>query len=521
MIRLLGSDLQWLELLRQEGVPLVSEGAGDDIADSCASVVVIDRDPSPSECEGIRHFVSLGRGVLSSARLAAQLWPSDVDCRSMRIRYLLPDKTAVFRDVGVTHLDTDGCVCASSNCGFTDRGRHALYAGELGGGWAVLLPFEISTVLADRNTTPRAFHASTPRQVTETVSRVNRGEVRRIAANSLAYLLAQQDLRYIAKPSVPPGSRGLFGFRIDTDFDAPSHYPAIVSLSGRARVPFTWFLNVEAGEAVLRDVVNGLAGQDLQLHCYRHEVHADYDSNRRELGTGRELLAKHGVVPVGAAGPFGDWNEEWARALSDLGFWYSSEFALAYDDTPFRPIVDGSPSQVLQVPVHPVCLGRLRAAGATPQQIHAYFLGVARRQTSRQEPCLLYGHPGHLAADGSLMARLLDEVAATCGSGSTLTDYAAWWRERERVEYLVVQDEDVLTLDVASPNSEVGIRVVRGDSEAVVPAVPRRVRLRELHWRRRERYVPTESEIAGSIRPSRLAALREWRRRRQRQTAKE
>ncbi|UCG43903.1 MAG: hypothetical protein JSU73_04610 [candidate division WOR-3 bacterium] len=520
MIRLLGSDLQWLELLRQVGVPLATERARCDVADSCASVVVIDRDPSPSESEGIRRFVSLGRGVLSSTKLAAQVWPGDVNCRSTRIRYLLPDRTAVFRDVGVTHLDTDGCVSASSNCGFTDRGGHALYAGELGGGWAVLLPFDVSAVLADRKTAPRAFHALAPRQVTETVSRVNRGEVRRIAANSLAYLLARQDLCYVAKPSVPPGGRSLFGLRIDTDFDAPGHYPAVVSLSGRTGVPFTWFLNVEAGEAVLKDVVNGLAGQDLQLHCYRHEVHADYDSNRRELVTGKELLVKHAVVPVGAAGPFGDWNEEWARALSDLGFQYSSEFALAYDDTPFRPIVDGSPSRVLQVPVHPVCLGRLRAAGATPQQIQAYFLDVARRQTARQEPNLLYGHPRNVAADCELTANLLDEVTALCGSGSTLTNFAAWWIERERVEYQVVQDDDALTLDVASSGSEVGIRVVRGDSEAVVPAVPGRVRLRELHWRHRERYIPTEPEIAGSIRLGRLAALREWRRRRQRQTAR-
>jgi len=521
MIRLLGSDPEWMELLRQEGVSFCPDDAGVDIADSRASVVVIDRDPFPSERESLRRFVSRGRGVLSSARLAARIWPDDACCRPTRIRYLLPDKTDLFRDVGVTHLDTDGCLSTRANSGFSDRGRQALYAGKLGDGWAVLLPFEISTVLADRRSAPRAFYASAPRQVTENVSRVNRGEVRRIVANSLNYLLAQQGLCYVANSCVPTGKIGLFGFRIDTDFDTPASHPAVVSLSGRTHVPFTWFLNVEACESTLGDVVRVLAGQDLQLHCYRHVVHTDYDSNRLELVTGKDLLAAHGIVTVGAAGPFGDWTPAWAEALADSGFEYSSEFTLAYDDTPFRAVHDGSPSQVLQVPVHPVCLGRLRAAGATPRQILSYYRRIAERQALRHEPCFLYGHPGNLAAEHEWMAKLLDEAITICGGASTLTDYAAWWRERERIEYHVFQDAEFLTLEVTRPNRDFGIRVVRGDRETIVPAMSGRFRFAKMQWRERTRYVPTGSEVAGGSRLRRLSALREWRRRRQRQTTKD
>jgi hypothetical protein len=520
MIRLLGSDLHWLELLRQEGVSFSAGDADDDIADSSASVVIVGRDPSPSDQEGIRRFVSRGHGILASAKHAAQVWPSDVRFRSMPTKYLLPDSTAVFRDVGVAHMDTEGCVPIHSNCGFTERGSHALYAGELGGGWAVLLPFDASDVLARRGTVTRAFHALAPRQVTETVSRVNRGEVRRIVANSLNYLLAKQGMCYVAKSHLPPGSCGLFGFRIDTDFDSPGCYPSVVSLSHTAGIPFTWFLNIEAHEGFLADAVNGLAGQDVQLHCYRHVVHADYDSNRRELAAAMEFLSKHSIVPVGAAGPFGDWNETWTKALADYGFRYSSEFGIAYDDIPFRPIVEGAPSQVLQVPVHPVCLGRLRAARANSQQIRGYLKGVARRQASRNEPCFVYGHPENVACHANLMAKLLDELLAICGGGSTLTEYAAWWLKREHLDYRVVQDVETITLDVARPSHEVGIRIVKGDLEALVPAVSGRLRSGGLQWRQRGRYVPTKSEIAGSVRPGRLAALREWRRRHQRQTTR-
>jgi hypothetical protein len=126
-----------------------------------------------------------------------------------------------------------------------------------------------------------------------------------------------------------------------------------------------------------------------------------------------------------------------------------------------------------------------------------------------------------VAVEGEWMAKLLDGVAEVCGSSSTLTAYAAWWLERERVDYYVSQDSDALTLDVATPSPEIGIRIVRGDSEAVVPAVPTRVRLGGIQWRQRRRYIPTESEIAGSTRVSLFASLREWRRRRQRQTARE
>jgi hypothetical protein len=100
-------------------------------------------------------------------------------------------------------------------------------------------------------------------------------------------------------------------------------------------------------------------GDDIQLHCHEHKVFDDLEHNVENLNAALQTMTKAGLAPVGAVGPYGHWNRNWDAALQQVGFGYASEFGLAYDDFPFYPILGKELSGVMQVPIHPMCFGRL------------------------------------------------------------------------------------------------------------------------------------------------------------------
>src|SRR5262249_46960298 len=129
-------------------------------------------------------------------------------------------------------------------------------------------------------------------------------------------------------------------------------------------------------------------------HGHHHVVYRDADANRRNLERAHELLVDVGIEPVGFAAPHGRWNAGLDAALEELGYLYSSDFQLGYDDRPFFPWVGDRFSTVLQVPIHPVCEGLFVEAGADHGlQIADYLAGVVRSKIEAREPAFVYGHP--------------------------------------------------------------------------------------------------------------------------------
>ena len=87
---------------------------------------------------------------------------------------------------------------------------------------------------------------------------------------------------------------------------------------------------------------------------------------------------------MGFAGPHGRWDPSLDDTLEDLGYLYSSDFQLGYDDFPFYPWKGDRFSRVLQIPVHPVCEGLFLEAGVDdPGVIGDYFAGIVAVQARR------------------------------------------------------------------------------------------------------------------------------------------
>ncbi|MFO0910935.1 MAG: hypothetical protein U0794_21775 [Isosphaeraceae bacterium] len=142
--------------------------------------------------------------------------------------------------------------------------------------------------------------------------------------------------------------------------------------------------------AILQDLLRF----DTQSHGHHHFVYRDAASNRRNLIRAHEVLCDSGFEPLGFAAPHGRWNVGLDQVIEELGYLYSSDFQLGYDDVPFFPWCGDRFSRVLQVPIHPVCEGVFFEAGATRgRSIAEHLTQVVRARIESGEPAFVYGHP--------------------------------------------------------------------------------------------------------------------------------
>ncbi|HUY87574.1 MAG TPA: hypothetical protein VMV10_02450 [Pirellulales bacterium] len=311
-------------------------------------------------------------------------------------------------------------------------------------------PFE---ALEDEQVVRRGWRLG-PLAVGENVARHDKRALRERLLADLRKLVENAGGIWLRVSAFPFAYRTAFNFRIDhddyhaADFeatltaaegyeDAISHY---VCASTHARQP----------EALAR-----LAGRHVGSHGYWHHTYSDSAENVKNIGRGIEALRTAGIEPAGFAAPHGRFHRGLYEALASLGVAHSSEFALACDELPFYPY-DG---RVLQLPVHPICLGVCleaardgRHAGVNEadaaQVALAHFRQVIDEKHRAGEPIFLYGH-----ADGRLGRYphvLRETLAAAAGYRdlwrTTLAEFADWWQARGRLSLDVVEYDGQLTV---------------------------------------------------------------------------
>ncbi len=465
-VGLTSRSVWWEHLLAQEGVCF---GYADlDRLDAGWSVLVVTHPLNEIERRHIEEYLSAGGAVLGFAAYLQKV--CNTTSRRERIEYLTSDGTAPFADTHLLDVGMMGEVPREANCLRTQQRTFAAFAGALGGGWAVLLPFDAATLMIDGRAAHKSFYAQRDRLPSERVSLVSKGEVHRLVHRALMFLHHARNLPYVHLWYFPYEHRTLFAFRIDSDKGSRQDVDALYHLAVQHDVPMTWFLDVKSHEDWLQHFAF-LAGQEFGIHCYEHRVLETYEGSVKDLVRARQKLDRVGVSSSGFAAPFGFWNPGLARAVDQIGFEYSSEFSYAYDAFPLYPHAGSDTFATLQIPIHPICIGSMLRVGYSETHMADYFQRLMDEKLLRNEAWFFYHHPTHRSWD---VVRFLFHYAKRQGAVCvTLAEYARWWKNRLRYMPQLVLDNRGLLCEGTLPDESVSLRIVQPDNrEALVAPHP-------------------------------------------------
>ncbi|MGA9115210.1 MAG: hypothetical protein WB626_00365 [Bacteroidota bacterium] len=454
----------WEELLRQEGLPFTRMPHPDAGLLEESSVLILARALAPVEKTAVAGFLRAGGAVLGAARYLEPLLEGSLHAE--RVEYIVGDGEEVF---GGSHLiDLGERIEVPPGAGHlrTPSGSYAVRAGDLLDGHCVALPFDPGALMFDARAANKSFHFHTDRLPAERVSLVSKAEVRYLVHRSLEYLHHRRGLPYAHLWYYPSGDRNLFALRVDTDGASEDALEELYGLAGESALAMSWFLDVKSHEGRLRRFA-AMSGQELALHCYEHRTHGTCEQNLAEIRKARHLLGGAGIRAEGFAAPYGEWNPGLGRALEEAGFAYSSEFGYAYDTLPLYPSAYGTSYGTLQVPIHPVCIGSLMAAGYGSRRMAEYFRTVFGRKLSRNEPLFFYHHPGHRHTE--VLADLAMAAEEAGIRNTTFGAYAAWWGSRGAVSVTVRAEGSRVRSEGRGP-ATVALHVTApGGTEAFLP----------------------------------------------------
>lgn len=341
----------------------------------------------------------------------------------------------------------------------------------------------------------------------EELARVDHRSVRLRLAASLRRMLERAGGVWMKLAAFPFPYRSAFNLRIDHDDYDAHDFARLCQATEGFESSLSHYVNA-AGHRQHQSALARLRGQHVGSHGYWHHTYRLACENLNNARRGIDALRGWGLDPVGFVAPHGRFNRGLLAALAHAGVSHSSEFGLAWDDLPFFPYE----GRVLQIPVHPCCLGigleaaerqwprddaaRHRALDA----VVAHFVQFANCRHALGEPVFLYGHPsGRLGR----YPRVVREVLATVAAWSdmwrvSLAEFESWWRARGQARLRVDESAHTLRVHVegASSRYRLGLEIWRGEEVATVPLDGSRVEIptASLSWQPRR--VPAASYTA-------------------------
>jgi hypothetical protein len=461
-IGLLVSSHGWSQVCAQEGIPCgVVPLLSGDLHREC-SVLVVNRTVTTNEREAVEGYLRNGGAILGSTRHLQGV--AGLSGTAQDIQYIVADGTRTFPSVYLLDVGMHGLIPRGANALRTEGNTFAALAGALGGGHAVVLPFDVDALMTDARTANKNFHARFDRLPAERVSLVAKGEVHHLVADAFRYLHSARGLPYPHLWYFPGSLRNVFAFRIDTDGASRADIDRLYDTARDAGVSMTWFLDVRSHESWLSHF-GFLTGQEIGLHCYDHVTHPTLEGNKKNIVRGMQEMHRAGLQPRGFAAPFGTWNPGLARAIDEAGFTYSSEFSYAYDTLPLYPAAGDDAFGTLQVPIHPICIGSMLRCGYSDERMTEYFERAIAAKLSRREPLFFYHHPSH--ARWNVVKSLL-EFSNPAVANMTLSAYAEFWQRRLSMKWTADYIEGELHLSSNLTDDDVRLCVVLPDGSEIL-----------------------------------------------------
>ena len=199
-------------------------------------------------------------------------------------------------------------------------------------------------------------------------------------------------------------------------------------------------------------------GQEIAYHCYRHKTFLSYQKNEEDVNKGLGILKSAGINPKGYAAPYGKWNKTIAKVTDDFNFVYSSEFGFAYDSLPLYPYYNSSFTKALQIPIHPVSVGRLHWGGHSEENMTNYFYNIIEQKLFFDEPIILYTHPFEKGL--KVFEKVFERIKGLQKIPNlTFLEYAGWWKKRLNVNFNVEEKDGKVFVYAENKDDSVKCRI--------------------------------------------------------------
>jgi len=319
----------------------------------------------------------------------------------------------------------------------------ALHWEKRGDGAAAFLGWEIAPLMIDERACYKQFYHPGGKAPYEHVSLVSKAEISRIIFGLIKWLHTVRHIPLVQKWHLPDLSEQLFLFRVDTDFSSRSQIEELSRLAGNYKIPVSWFLHVHAHHEWLQDFPKSQE-DEIAAHGFEHQTKEQFDYNYENLKRALQALWNHNYQVKGFAAPYGMWNASIARTVNAFDLDYSSEFGFFYNHLPCFAEKYAPEYNLLQIPVHPICIGSFRRTKAGRQEIESYFDYLTTRLMQQHEPLLLYHHPGDQNHDilSSIFKKIQDRNIQTM----TFNRLADWWRDRQETSFIARWQDNKLAM---------------------------------------------------------------------------
>lgn len=467
----------WKIILQQIGVDF-SEISSQSKIDEYNLLIV---NELPENERFLNDWLAQNKPILWEAKFFARWF--GIPAKKKKIKFLQMDRS--FADLGIIDFNNtfyypSTKFVLSVNEQFLFRKANSL-----------IISFSLNNVIIDHIYRRKRFFAERKELPSEIVARNSKGKIRSLIERILQIIHIENDLPFIQKKNYP-NRKNLFIFRIDTDFSSEHNARELQKICQKNSIRASWFIDTNSVR-MTTEIYSKMSDQEVGFHCQRHLVFPDYQRNYENIQQGLRKLHDAGIDASGFVAPFGDWNFQLAKVLEKFQFQYSSEFTLDYDDLPFFPYLEDHFSEVLQIPIHPVSMGRLRRSHFSQKEKLQYYQRVILEKFASKEPVILYHHPNQQQFE--LWSEIFRFTKKLGLQNITMQEFNDWWRKRQDKDIQCSLENEELHFIRPEPDNFLQITTKKG--WATIPKID--VSLTQINFHERQRKKAKET-----------ASIRKW-----------
>jgi len=423
-IGILRYEAGWEILLRQIGVNWKVISTSDELNQESFSALIVNAEPTSLQEKYLEEYLVEGGAILAVGSYVQYLMHSKL--KRKYFSSLPPSLFGSFGQMTMMDVYSAGILDVSS----FNQTHQLPSVHKIGKGVLAAIPFNVNDLVLDIRSMRKNFYFTKDRLPNEIVATVSKGNLRRFITEILQFLHHERGLPFIHKWYYPESRETIFTFRVDSDQGSPAEVNDLHSLCEGRSIKTMWFIDAKSHEQWLSRF-RDFGEQDIGIHCYEHMTFSTEEKNLPNILKALSLMNAEGLRPKGAAAPYGTWNPSISSVFEQIGAGFSSEFSLDYDDLPFFPFVEGKLSPVLQIPIHPICVGSMRRTRYSANEMKRYFLQLIDTKLLQREPLCLYHHPTHHHLN--LFADVFDYIRSKQIDNYSYPEYASWWRKRDEI----------------------------------------------------------------------------------------